>query len=153
MLIREVKIGGTVGCSKHALGEFVVSRNLGLVNGWSQTSGCSRNQWVRSPGKQSLGAGTQQSWQRKDGILKDAFLTAQELSVSQHKKSSRGGWKPAWLSKDLQVKLRDKKGMYRQLGAGMCIPGIIQRCSPDMQRWDQESQGADGTELGNGCEK
>lgn len=110
MLIREVKIGGTVGCSKHALGEFVVSRNLGLVNGWSQTSGCSRNQWVRSPGKQSLRAGTQQSWQ----LLKDAFLTAQELSVSQHKKSSRGGWKPEWLSKDLQVKQRDKKGMYRQ---------------------------------------
>lgn len=30
-LIREVKIGGSLGCSEHALVEFVFSRNMGLA--------------------------------------------------------------------------------------------------------------------------
>ena len=31
--------------------------------------------------------------------------------------------------------------------------GRIQGCHLDMQKWDQESQGADGVELGKQCEK
>ncbi|KFZ48070.1 hypothetical protein N321_02745, partial [Antrostomus carolinensis] len=54
--------------------------------------------------------GTEQSWQ----VFKDTFLRAQELCIPQHKKSSRGGRKLAWLSKDLLVKLREKKEMYRE---------------------------------------
>ena len=53
---------------------------------------------------------TEQSWQH----FKDAFLRAQELSIPQHKKSSRKGSKSAWLSKDLLVRLSEKKGIYRQ---------------------------------------
>ena len=52
----------------------------------------------------------EQSWQQ----FKDAFLIAQELSIPQHKKLSTGGRKPAWLNKDLLVKLKDKKEKYRQ---------------------------------------
>ena len=58
----------------------------------------------------------EQSWQ----LLMDAFLTEQELSILQHKKSSRGGRRSTWLSKDLLVKLRDKKEMYRQWKQG-CV--------------------------------
>ena len=31
--------------------------------------------------------------------------------------------------------------------------GRIQGCHPDMQRWDWENQGEDGTKFGEGCEK
>ena len=54
--------------------------------------------------------GTEQSWQH----FKDAFLRAQELLFPQNKKSGRQGRKPAWLSKDLLVKLRKKKKNYKQ---------------------------------------
>ena len=30
-IIKEVKIGGSLGCSEHALVEFVISRNMSLV--------------------------------------------------------------------------------------------------------------------------
>lgn len=30
-LIKEVKIGGSLGCSNHALMEFLISRNMGLA--------------------------------------------------------------------------------------------------------------------------
>ena len=53
--------------------------------------------------------GTKQSWQ----IFKDTFLSVQVLSILQLKKSSRGGRKPARLSKDLLGILRAKKGAYK----------------------------------------
>jgi len=45
--------------------------------------------------------GMEQIWQ----IFKDNFL---------HKQLGRGGSKPAWLSKDQLVKLRDEEEMYKQ---------------------------------------
>ena len=59
-----------------------------------------------SPEKLSRDMGTEQSWQ----FFKVTFLRAQELFVPQNKKSGRQGRKPAWLSKDLLVRLRDKEG-------------------------------------------
>ena len=58
-----------------------------------------------SPEKLSRDMGTEQSWQ----FFKVTFLRAQELFVPQNKKSGRQGRKPAWLSKDLLVRLREKK--------------------------------------------
>ena len=46
--------------------------------------------------------------------FKDAFLGVQELSIPQNKKSDRQGRKPAWLSKDLLVRLRERKKKYKQ---------------------------------------
>jgi len=37
--------------------------------------------------------------------------------------------------------------------AGTRDLGRIHGCHPNMQRWDEESQGTDATELGEGCEK
>ena len=45
-------------------------------------------------------------------LFKDAFLRAQELSIPQNKRASRGGRKLAWLGKDLLGKWREKKGTY-----------------------------------------
>lgn len=41
-------------------------------------------------------------------------MRVQVLSVPQHRRTSRGGKKPAWLGKELQIKLRDKKNVYKQ---------------------------------------
>lgn len=51
--------------------------------------------------------------------FKNAFLSMQELSIPKHTKSNQGGRKPAWLKKDLLVKLRDKKEMHKQWKQGI----------------------------------
>jgi len=80
--------------------------------------------------------GMKQSWQH----FVDTFLRPQELSIPLHKKSRRRGRKPAWLSKSLLVKQKEKKEKYRQWkqrwvawveyrlpSCGCSIPGGIQR--------------------------
>ena len=93
--IREVKIGGSLGCSDHTLVEFVILKNVGLAKSRARTL-CFRRENFRLL-KELLdgirwetvlkGMGTEQSWQ----LLKDTLLRAQWLSIPQHKKSSRGG--------------------------------------------------------------
>lgn len=61
--------------------------------------------------------GVAQSWQH----FKDAFLRAQELSVPKYRRTNTRGRKLAWFGKDLQVKLREKKGEYRQWKQGRVI--------------------------------
>jgi len=58
--------------------------------------------------------GAEQSWK----IFKNAFHRAQELSVLRCKKSGKQGKRPAWLSQDLLVKLKDKKEIHRQQKQG-----------------------------------
>ncbi|KFQ50610.1 hypothetical protein N334_03009, partial [Pelecanus crispus] len=58
--------------------------------------------------------GTEQSWQ----IFKDTFHRAQELSVPKGKKSGKEGKRPAWLSRDLLVKLKSKRELHRQWKQG-----------------------------------
>ncbi|KFQ55458.1 hypothetical protein N334_10646, partial [Pelecanus crispus] len=53
--------------------------------------------------------GTEQSWE----IFKDTFHGVQELSVPRCKKSGKEGKKPAWLSRDLLVKLKSKRERHR----------------------------------------
>ena len=62
------------------------------------------------------GIGTEQSWQ----LFEDTLLREQRLSIPQQKKLSRGGRRLAWLSKDLQLKLREKREMYRKWKQG-CV--------------------------------
>jgi len=56
----------------------------------------------------------EQSWL----LFKDALLRVQKLSIHQNKKSEKGGRKPAWLNEYLLVKLKEKKGMYKQWKQG-----------------------------------
>ncbi|KFZ67747.1 hypothetical protein N338_13227, partial [Podiceps cristatus] len=58
--------------------------------------------------------GAEWSWQ----IFKDAFHRAQELSIPWCKKSDKEGKRPAWLNRDLLVKLKGKKEMHRQWKQG-----------------------------------
>ena len=85
--IREVKMGGSLGCSDHALVEFVILKNAGLAKSRARTP-CFRraNFWLLKellsgvPWDTVLkGMGTEQSWQ----LLKDTLLRAQWLSIPQ----------------------------------------------------------------------
>jgi len=68
--------------------------------------------------------GTEQSWQ----LFKDTLLRVQQLSIPQQKKSSREGRQPLWLCRDLQLKLREKREMYRKWKQGCVALGGIQGC-------------------------
>jgi len=87
--IKEVKTGGSLGCSGHALIEFVILRNMGHVRSGTRTLNCRRANFRlfkelldEIPWEIVLwDTGTEQNWQ----LFKDTFLKAQELSISQHK--------------------------------------------------------------------
>ena len=110
-------MGGSLGCSDHALVEFVILKNAGLAKSRARTL-CFRRANFRLL-KELLdgirwetvlkGMGTEQSWQ----LLKDTLLRAQRLSIPKQE-SSRGGRRSSWLCKDLQLKLREKRKMYRK---------------------------------------
>ena len=53
-------------------------------------------------------------------LLQDTLLPTQELSISQQKKWSRGDGRPVWPSKDLQLKLMEKRDMSRKWKQG-CV--------------------------------
>lgn len=52
--------------------------------------------------------GVEQRWL----LFQDALRREHELSIPQNKKGGQGDIKLAWLSKDLLVRLREKKGIY-----------------------------------------
>jgi len=54
------------------------------------------------------------SWQ----IFKEAFLSAQELSIPRCSKPGQEGKRLVWLNRDLLVKLKSKKKMHRQWKRG-----------------------------------
>ncbi|KFQ63779.1 hypothetical protein N334_06073, partial [Pelecanus crispus] len=58
--------------------------------------------------------GMEQSWQ----MFKVTFHRAQELSVPKCKKSGKEGMSPAWLSRDMLVKLKSKRELHRQWKQG-----------------------------------
>ena len=112
---KEIEIGGSLGCSDHALVEFVIPRNVGLSRSRVRTLNFRRANF--QPFKELLvmktvfrDKGTEQICR----FFKNTFLGAQELSILQHKKSGKGGRRLAWLKKYIQVKLRNKNEMCRQ---------------------------------------
>jgi len=117
-LIGDVKTGGSLGCSDHALVEFAVLRDMGKARSVVRTLNfrkanfqlfkelVSRTLWEMV----LRDRGAEQGWQ----IFKEAFHKAQELSVPRCKKSGKEGKRLAWLSRDLLVKLKGKKEMDRQ---------------------------------------
>ncbi len=96
--VRGVKAGGSLGCSDHALVEFVILRNAGLAKSRVRTLNFRRAKfWLLKELLDGIswetvlkGMGTEQSWQ----LFKDTLLRVQRLSIPQQKKSSRGGRQP-----------------------------------------------------------
>jgi len=60
--------------------------------------------WVRA----LEGRGVQESW----SLFKYHFLHAQDRCIPLNKKSSKGGRRPAWMSKELLAELRWKRKVY-----------------------------------------
>ena len=106
-----------MGCSDHALVEFVISRDVGLVKRCVRTQNFGRANFKLFNGLLAeipwdavfKNKNVEESWL----FFKDAFLRAQELSVPLNKKAGRGGRKTVWLGKDLLRVLRAKKGAYK----------------------------------------
>ncbi|PKU36877.1 rna-directed dna polymerase from mobile element jockey- hypothetical protein [Limosa lapponica baueri] len=117
-LIRDVKTGGSVGCSDHAVVEFTVLKGTRQTRSVVRTLNFMKaNLQVfkelvkRTPWEMVLrDKEAEQSWQ----ILRDAFHRVQEVSISRCKKTSKKGKRQAWLSHDLLVKLKAKKELHRQ---------------------------------------
>ena len=100
-LIGDIKIGGSVDCSNHAL-EFAVLRDMGWAKSKVRTLNFRKASFQlfkelvnRTPWETALrDKGAEQSWQ----IFKDAFHRAQEFSIPMCKKSGKEGKRLAWLS-------------------------------------------------------
>ncbi|KAK4831467.1 hypothetical protein QYF61_017715 [Mycteria americana] len=120
--LSDIKIGGSLGCSNHALVEFAVLRDVGQAKSKVRTLNfrkanfqLSKELVNRTPWKTALrDKGAEQSRQ----IFKDAFHKAQELSIPRYKKSGKEGKRQARMSQDLLVKLKGKKEMHRQWKQG-----------------------------------
>ena len=133
-LIRDAKIGGSLGCSDHALVEFAVLRDMGQAKSKVRTLNFRKANFQlfkelvnRTPWETALrDKGAEQSWQ----IFKDAFHRAQELSIPRCKKSGKDSKRPAWMSRDLLVKLKGKKEMHRQWKQGQVSWEEYRGCCP-----------------------
>ena len=102
----------------------------------------------RTPWKTALrDKGAEQSWQ----TFKDAIHKVQELSVPRCKKSGTKGKRPAWLSRDLLVKLKGKKETHREWKEGQVswYRDAARLCRHN----SQEGQEMAGAELGKGCKE
>ncbi|KAK4821003.1 hypothetical protein QYF61_010734 [Mycteria americana] len=118
--ISDVKIGGSLSFSDHTLVEFTVLRDMGQVRSTVRTLNFRKANFQlfkelvsRTPWETVFrDRGAQQSWQ----IFKDAFHKAQELLVPRCRKSGKEGKRPAWLSRDVLVKL--KRELHRQWKQG-----------------------------------
>ena len=116
-IIKGINVGGSLGCSDHALVEFVISREVGLAQGGVRILNFGRAKFQLFNGLLA-----KIPW---DAVLKDkvveeswllfkyAILKAQEVSIPLNRKVGRQDRKPAWLSKDLLGTLRAKKGAYK----------------------------------------
>ncbi|GAB0204051.1 hypothetical protein GRJ2_002870700 [Grus japonensis] len=121
-LIREVKIGGSLGCSDHALVEFTILRDMGQVKSRVRTLNFRRaniqlfKELVdETPWETALwDKGAEESWQ----LYKDIFLRVQVFSIPMCKKWVKEGRRPSCLSKDLLIKLKCKKEIHRQWNQG-----------------------------------
>jgi len=111
--VEVVKVGGRLGCSDHEKVEFRIldgantaiiriklldfrRANLGLFKGL-----LGGLPWVRAlDGKE-----VQERW----SLFKHHFLHAQDRCIPLRKKSSKGGRRTAWMSKELLAKLEWKR--------------------------------------------
>jgi len=101
-LIGNIKIGGSLGCSDHALVELTALTDKGQGKSKVRTLNFRKANFQlfeelvnRTPWETALrDRGAEQRWQ----ICKDAFHRVQELSIPSCKKPGREGTRPAWLS-------------------------------------------------------
>jgi len=154
-LLKQLKFGGSLSCSNHALEEFSILMGTGQVeSGVSTLNLRNANFWLFRalvswiPLETALKE-VNKSWE----LFKDLFLGVQELSIPTHRKSGRGDRRPSWLCQDLLTKLKCKTKMHRQWRQGYTSWGDFRDMAQVVQGGDQESQGTVGAGLGYGHRK
>ena len=123
-LVRDVKVGGTLGCSDHEMMEF---RIMGTTHKTTRSKiraldfrranfDLFKKLLGEIPWAGALeGKGAQESWL----AFKDHFLQAQDRCFPKRKKSAKGYRGPAWLSRELLKKLKWKKEVYNTWKKGL----------------------------------
>ncbi|GAB0209097.1 hypothetical protein GRJ2_003375400 [Grus japonensis] len=122
-LVGDVKVGGSLGCSDHEMVEFRILRGRSRTMSRITTLdfrranfGLFKDLLGRIPWDRALeGKGAQESW----SVSKHHFLRAQDRCILKSRKSSKGGRRPAWMSKELPEKLKGKKEVYRMWKKGL----------------------------------
>ncbi|GAB0209615.1 hypothetical protein GRJ2_003427200 [Grus japonensis] len=122
-LVGDVKVGGSLGCNDHEMVEFRIlhgrSRAISRITTLDfrrANFGLFKDLLGRIPWVRALeGKGAQESW----SIFKHHFLRAQDQCIPKSRKSSKGGRRPAWMSKELLEKLKGKKEAYRMWKKGL----------------------------------
>jgi len=141
-LVEDVKIAGSLGCSGHEMVEFrilhggsrAISRittldfrraNFGLFK--DLLGGIP---WVRV----LEGRGVQESCL----LFKRHFLHAQDRCIPMSKKSSKGGRRPAWMSKELPAELKWKRKVYGMWKEGQTTweehRNVVRACREAMRK-------------------
>ena len=121
-LTSDIKIGGSLGYSDHALVEFTLLRDTGKARSIVRTLNFRKTKFqlfkklVNKTTREIVlrDRGAEQSWQ----IFKVVFRRAQELSVPRCKQSGKEGKRPAWLRQGMLIKLRKKRELHRQWKQG-----------------------------------
>ncbi|GAB0209507.1 mitochondrial enolase superfamily member 1 [Grus japonensis] len=141
-LVEDLKVGGSLGCSDHEMVEFRIlrgrSRAISRITTLDFRRGnfglfkdlLGRIPWVRA----LEGGGVQESW----SIFKHHFLLAQDQCILKNRKTSKGGRRPAWMSKELLEKLKGKKEVYRMWKKGVATweeyRNVVRECRDAMRK-------------------
>jgi len=124
-LVEDVKVGGSLSCSDHEMVEFRILHGGSRVISRIKTLDFRRANfglfkdllggilWVRA----FEGRGVQECW----SLFKRHFLRGQDRCIPLRKKSSNGGRRHGWTSKELLAELQWKKKVYRMWKEGQAI--------------------------------
>jgi len=115
-LVESVQVGGSLGCSDHEMVNFRILRGGSRAISRIKTLDFRRANFVLFkellggiPWVRALeGRGVHESW----SLFKHHFLHAQDRCIPVSKKSSKGGTRRVWMSKELLAKLRWKRKVY-----------------------------------------
>ncbi|KAK4810956.1 hypothetical protein QYF61_013364, partial [Mycteria americana] len=141
-LVSHVMVGGCLGQSDHEMIEFLIRGEA--ARGVSKTAtldfqradcGLFRRLVERVPWEAALmGKGVQEGWT----FFKEEVLKAQEQAVPRCRKTSRRGRRPAWLTRELWLKLRRKRRVYDLWKKGQATQedykGVARLCREKIRR-------------------
>ncbi|KAK4811052.1 hypothetical protein QYF61_016338 [Mycteria americana] len=141
-LVSDVMVGGCLGQSDHKMREFLIRGEA--ARGVSKTAtldfrradfGLFRRLVERVPWEAALmGKGVQEG----STFFKEEVLKAQEQAVPRCRKTSRRGRRPAWLTRELWLKLRKKRRVYNLWKKGRATQedykGVEKLCREKIRR-------------------
>ena len=117
-LVRDVKVGGTLGFSSHEMVEFRISCRRSKAKSMIAILDF---QGVNSDLFQGLLGGISWATVQAHGSLatfKQHFFQAQDLCIPKRRKVGKGGRRPAWMSKELMDKVKGKMNVYEMWKKG-----------------------------------